>query len=145
MAGGGNGSGKGRRPWAGGLEGTDGGRSRWQAAAGGDRRRVSLRRPAAVPAIGAQHALGRAELALGCGRGSRSDAGARARTAAESTVPETVPFRQTLLVGATFHRIPSGGYRRIADDEAEMAVTTRTGAEDGSDQETDPNLALIPI
>ena len=42
------------------------------------------------------------------------------------------------------YRISNRGYRRIADDEAEVTVTTRTGAEDGSDQETDPNAALIP-
>ena len=40
----------------------------------------------------------------------------------------------------------AGSLQRPADAQpAEVTVTTRMGAEDGSDQETDPNLALIPI
>ena len=61
-------------------------------------------------------------------------------------MPGAVLFRQQYCSGEQYPVNSSLNeiYCRIADDEAEVMVTTRTGAEDGSDQETDPNAALIP-
>ena len=42
-------------------------------------------------------------------------------------------------------RCRRGRQRDDGDGEVVVAMTTRTGAEDGSDQKTVPNAALIPI
>ena len=82
------------------------------------------------------------------GRRRAGEHGRRAGTRAggEGAPAGTVPVNSTVnSISGTVYGIYRKNYCWDRDDEAVVAVTTRTSAEDRSDQETIPNAALIPI